>query len=92
MTKPIPKYKGVYKIPIKKHTKVRRPKSVWWTQAVGPIERTNLENYEISSEAILEILNATGQPSGYEKAKATAESLRPETEDEEEVNLDDIPF
>lgn len=42
-------------------------------------------------EAILEILNATGQPSGYEKAKATAESLRPETE-EEEVNLDDIPF
>lgn len=41
-------------------------------------------------DTILEILNATGQPSGYEKAKATAEALRPELEGE--PDLSDIPF
>lgn len=32
------KYNGVYKIPIKKHTKVRRPKSIYHTIIISPRE------------------------------------------------------
>ena len=44
-------------------------------------------------DTILEILNATGQPTGLEKARATAEALRPDDGlGDEEVDLSDIPF
>jgi len=51
-------------------------------------EEKKLDEILDKLNTILEILNATGQPTGLEKARATAQELDPEGE----ISLEDIPF
>jgi len=55
-------------------------------------EEKKEEKIDTILDKLDKVLELLGEKSGYEKAKETANSLKPDTFNEEEVDLEDIPF